>query len=298
MWQNAQTVFLSILLESLPFVLAGVLVSSVIQSMVSQETFLRMIPKRKTLAVVYASLLGLVLPVCDCGAVPVARSLMQKGVPVSAAMAFVLAAPAINPLTMVATYVAFGGSTVMMGLRTVAALSIAVLVGWLFLWLRIEKVKPFPLAPVALSATVPTSGTRFFLIAGVLGHALRELFEVGVFIVAGAAVAAAIQVWFPASILSAVGQHPIGSVGGMMGLGILFSLCAQADAFVARSLAGVSTVGGVFGFLVIGQMIDIRNFLLLPRAFHRKVVILTFFVTFVLTLLLGVMVNYTDLSTT
>ncbi|KIV57991.1 hypothetical protein AM501_21555 [Aneurinibacillus migulanus] len=64
------------------------------------------------------------------------------------------------------------------------------------------------------------------------------------------------------------------------------------DAFIARSLAGASTEGGVLSFLVIGQMIDIRNFLLLPRAFHRRIVVLAFFITFLLTFVLGVFINY------
>ncbi|MEZ4584219.1 MAG: permease [Caldilineaceae bacterium] len=37
------------------------------------------------------------LPVCECGVVPVARRLYEKGLPTSIGVAFLLAAPVINP---------------------------------------------------------------------------------------------------------------------------------------------------------------------------------------------------------
>lgn len=37
-----------------------------------------------------------------------------------------------------------------------------------------------------------------------------------------------------------------------MFLSSILLLCAQADAFVARSLAGLTTTGGIAGFLFIG----------------------------------------------
>jgi uncharacterized membrane protein YraQ (UPF0718 family) len=126
----------------------------------------------------------------------------------------------------------------------------------------------------------------------VIGHAIIEFFEVGGFVVASAAVAAVLQTWVPASVLSPIGKHPIWSVVGMMVLAILFSLCSEADAFVARSLAGLTTSGGVLGFLVIGQMIDMRNLFLLPSVFSRRIVIITFFLAMSLTLCGGILINY------
>lgn len=290
MWQNIQIIFLSIVLESLPFVLLGVVISSLIQEIVSQDKLIRIMPRNKKMAVLYASLLGMIIPVCDCGTVPVARSLMQKGVPVAAAMSFTLAAPVVNPLTMVTTYIAFGMNPDMMWLRVGTTWGIAVLIGWVFLACRIEKVKVLPTARKHLSlahfskdTAVSSEKTPGKVLNRILGHALVEFFEVGIFVVISAMVAAILQTCMPASIVSSVGQHPFWSVIAMMTLAVLLSLCAQADAFVARSLAGMTTTGGLVGFLVIGQMIDIRNFFLLPRAFYIPVVIFTFILSIVLT---------------
>jgi uncharacterized membrane protein YraQ (UPF0718 family) len=309
MWQSAQTIFLSIVLEALPFVVLGVMISSLIQTLVSQERMMSLLPKNGALSVVGASLLGLVLPVCDCGTIPVARSLIRKGVPVSAAMAFTLSAPVINPLTMIATFVAFGFSTTMMWARVAATFGIAVVIGWVLLAAENRRkaadatknavgaaALELPMLETAATTNAPrprrSPGEVF---RHVINHAVIEFFEVGVFVVISAAVAALLQTFMPASVTQAIGDHPVLSVLVMMALAIILSLCSEADAFVARSLASLTTGGGVLGFLVIGQMIDLRNILLLPRVYDRWVVARTFGLAIVLTFAVGVGVNVLDL---
>jgi uncharacterized protein len=298
MWQAAQTIFLSIVLESLPFILFGVLLSSLIQELVSQERMLRLIPKNGILAVFVSSLFGLVLPVCDCGTIPVARSLLRKGVPTSVAMSFTLSAPVVNPLSMIATYVAFGMHSSMMWLRVITSFVISVVIGWTLLSFEKKRSErpimrgfELPLAEIATTRLVPRRRSVSQILSSVIGHAIIEFFEVGGFVVVSAAVAALLQTWVPASVLSPIGKHPIGSVIGMMVLAILLSLCSEADAFVARSLAGLTTSGGVLGFLVIGQMIDMRNLFLLPSVFPRRIVVITLFLAMILTLCGGILIN-------
>jgi uncharacterized protein len=300
MWQNTQTIFLSIILESLPFILIGVIISSVIQELVSQERMLRLMPKNRIAAVFASSLLGLVLPVCDCGTIPVARSLMGKGMPTAAAMTFTLAAPVINPLTLFATYVAFGMNTTMMWMRAGATFSIAVLTGCALLYLeggKRARTHAFQELAVTSAELLPMVETRtrrsvWKVGASVIEHAIIEFFEIGGFVVISAAVAALLQTYMPGSALAMVGEHPVWSVLAMMALAILLSLCSEADAFVARSLAGLTTTGGVLSFLVIGQMIDLRNIMLLPRVFPKPVVRRTYFLVILLTAYAGIMLNF------
>jgi uncharacterized membrane protein YraQ (UPF0718 family) len=303
MWQTAQTLFLSIILEALPFVLLGVIVSSLIQELISRERMLRLLPKNRTLSVVIASLLGLVLPVCDCGTIPVARSFLKKGVPLACAMTFTLAAPVINPITMIATYVAFGLNASMMWSRVAATFGISVLVGWTLLYLERKRPQsvPFrhtapdmelPMLETAATAVPQRRRTPWQVVQGVLNHAIIEFFEVGVFVVLSAFVAAALQTMVPTHVLASVGEHPILSVLAMMLLAVLLSLCSEADAFVARSLSGLTTSGGVLSFLVIGQMIDMRNLFLLPRTFPSWAVRFTYLLVILLTLSVGIAYNF------
>lgn len=310
MWQSAQTIFLSIILEALPFVVLGVMVSSLIQALVSQERMMKLLPKSGALSVVGATFIGMVLPVCDCGTIPVARSLIRKGMPVSAAMAFTLSAPVINPLTMIATFVAFGFNATMMWARVAATFGIAVTIGWVLL--AAENKRKAAGAPALAGASAGPMGLELPMLETaatveetaptprrtprevfkyVINHAVIEFFEVGIFVVISAAVAALLQTFMPASVTQAIGDHPILSVLVMMALAVILSLCSEADAFVARSLASLTTGGGVLSFLVIGQMIDIRNILLLPRVYDKWVIVRTFSLAIVLTFAVGVGVN-------
>jgi len=303
MWQSAQTIFLSIILEALPFVILGVVISSLIQELITREQMLKMLPKNGALKCFTAALLGMILPVCDCGTIPVARSFMRKGVPVSAAMSFTLSAPVVNPLTMVSTYVAFGLNATMMWARVAATFSIAVIIGWALLYSENKKKKEagitndlleLPmLETAAASEVVPVKQKKSFgtVFNNVVGHAIIEFFEVTVFVIISAAVCALLQVFMPGSIVDFIGNNPVLSVALMMILAVMLSLCSEADAFVARSLATLTTGGGVLSFLVIGQMIDTRNILLLPRVYDKWVIVRTFSMAIVLTFIVGVSVN-------
>ncbi len=105
------TIFISILIEALPFVTLGVLISGIIQIFVTEEMIAKIMPKNKVLAVIFASFLGILFPSCECGIVPIVSRLVAKGVPISAGIAFMLTAPIINPVVLFATYIAFGSDT-------------------------------------------------------------------------------------------------------------------------------------------------------------------------------------------
>jgi uncharacterized membrane protein YraQ (UPF0718 family) len=103
------TVFVAIVVQALPFLVLGVLVSGAITALVSPAVLGRLLPRSAVLAVPGAALAGTALPGCECASVPVAGRLTARGVQPAAAVAFMLAAPAVNPIVMVATEVAFPG---------------------------------------------------------------------------------------------------------------------------------------------------------------------------------------------
>ncbi|WP_200758866.1 permease [Effusibacillus dendaii] len=200
-----------------------------------------------------------------------------------------------NTLTMIATYFAFGMNPSMMWTRTAATLGIAVAIGWVLLTIESKRRKlsprerdELPMLEIAATGTPAPRRTVLQVLGAVIEHAVIEFFEVGGFVIISAAVATLLQTVVPISIISPIGQHPVWSVLAMMGLASLLSLCPEADAFVARSLAGLTTSGGVLGFLVIGQMIDMRNIFLFP---HSAVKI-AFCLAIVLPLCVSIWMNY------
>ena len=79
--QQFAIIFLSILLEALPFVLIGTIVSSLIEIFVSREWLTEHLPKKSWFAFLVAGLAGIVFPICECAIVPVMRRLVKKGMP-------------------------------------------------------------------------------------------------------------------------------------------------------------------------------------------------------------------------
>ncbi|NET57851.1 MAG: permease [Symploca sp. SIO2E6] len=129
---NAFTIFLSLLVEAMPFLLLGVLLSSLLLFFVDERKLLAAMPHNPLLASIFGSSIGFLFPVCECGNVPVARRLLLQGAPASMAVGFLLAAPTINPVVIWSTWVAFRDQPEIVWLRVLFSFSIAVIIGWVF----------------------------------------------------------------------------------------------------------------------------------------------------------------------
>jgi uncharacterized membrane protein YraQ (UPF0718 family) len=113
--QTFVTIFLSIFIEAAPFLLAGSMVSGLIEIFVGRDILYRFVPRQPLLAALTGGSMGLLFPVCECGVVPVTRRLYQKGLPMSMGVAFLLAAPVITPVVIASTYAAFGWGPMLWG---------------------------------------------------------------------------------------------------------------------------------------------------------------------------------------
>lgn len=129
---NAFTLFLSLLVEAIPFLLLGVLFSGLLLGFVDERKLVSRIPRNPLLGAFIGSLIGFLFPVCECGNVPVARRLLMQGVPAPVAIGFLLAAPTINPVVIWATWTAFRDQPEIVVLRVVFSLITATIIGWVF----------------------------------------------------------------------------------------------------------------------------------------------------------------------
>ncbi|MFN8457739.1 MAG: permease [Anaerolineae bacterium] len=136
--QTFVTIFLSIFIEAVPFLLAGSLVSGFISVFVDQQLLDRFTPRQPILAALMGASLGLVFPVCECGVVPVTRRLYQKGLPLSMGVAFLMAAPVINPVVFASTYAAFGFGPIFWG-RIGFSFLIAAIMGFIFSFAKPQR---------------------------------------------------------------------------------------------------------------------------------------------------------------
>jgi uncharacterized protein len=271
---NLNTIFLSILIEALPFVLIGVLIAGIIQIFVTEEHIQRWIPRNKVMAVIMSCIVGALFPACECGIVPIVRRLISKGVPIHAAMGFMLTGPLINPIVIASTYMAFGNDFKIAGLRMglgfLIAIMVSLAVSLLFKGNQLKASISMESSHSYKHAEKESFSNRFW---SMLTHSIDEFFDMAKFLVMGAFLAAFVQTYMPAKALLETGDGPVTSLLVMMGLAYVLSLCSEADAFIGASFSSIFPTSSILGFLIFGPMIDLKNTLMMLSVFRFKFVI-------------------------
>jgi uncharacterized membrane protein YraQ (UPF0718 family) len=277
------TVFTAVVVQGVPFLLLGTLVSAAIGAFVPERVFSRLLPRNPALAVPVAGAAGVVLPGCECASVPVAGSLMRRGVAPAAALAFLLSAPAINPVVLVATSLAFPGQPLMVAARFAASLLTAVVMGWLWArfgreeWLRLPTARP-----------AGADGSRGHAFAAGLQH---DFLHAGGFLVLGSAAAATFNMAVPRSLLDVFTGSAWLAVPLLALLAVVLCVCSEADAFVAASLSGFSPTARL-AFMVVGPMVDLKLVALQAGTFGRGFAVRFSSVTWVVALVSSVLVGW------
>lgn len=292
------TIFLGIFIEALPFLLLGTLASGLVEEFLKPDTVGRWMPHTRLGSALSGALLGLAFPVCECGVVPLTRRLFRKGLPVSVGVAFLLAAPVINPVVIASTYAAFGWGPVLLG-RVALSLFIATTVGLIFGLaphpMRLLHFSAWPTTPDGDGATLSNAATAHSSLPTRLVHALSvasdEFFEMGRYLVLGSLLAAAMQTVVPQSALLAVGRGPLSSAAAMLALAFTLSVCSTVDAFLALAFVNLFTTGSILGFLVFGPMVDVKSVLMFLSVFHRRVALYLVLLPLMMTLFIVVVVN-------
>ncbi|RCW42332.1 hypothetical protein DFP97_11756 [Paenibacillus prosopidis] len=271
------TIFISMVMEAIPFVLVGVLISGLIQTFVKENWIARIMPKNRFLATIFGCGVGILFPSCECGIVPITRRLINKGMPLHAGIAFMLTGPIINPIVLFSTYIAFGNDWKMVGIRAGLAVAVAftvsVILSFMFKELPFRSYEPQVAAALEPSTAHLTKRVSLqSRLYEIIVHAIDEFFSVGKYLVLGAFIAACMQTFVPTSYLLHLGSNPLTSSLVMIALAFVISLCSEADAFIAASFRSTFTVGSLSAFLVFGPMIDIKNTLMLLGTYRGKFV--------------------------
>lgn len=296
--QTYVTTFLGIFIEAAPFLLLGSIASGVIAIFITADDIARVIPRNPILATVMGALLGMIFPVCECGVVPVVRRLYQKGLPISAGIAFLLGAPVLNPVVIASTYAAFGFSTIFWS-RLGFTFLVAVAIGLVFSaqpsLLRV--LRPSTLAPIMGGSTefIPSSTIKVDTFADRLQRsfstAADEFFDMGRYLVVGSLIATTLQTMVPQQLLVSIGSSPVTSVVALCLLAFVLSVCSTVDAFLALSFVNTFTSGSIITFLIFGPMVDIKSTLMFLGVFRRRVVLYLVLLPFLAAITIGLVIN-------
>ena len=287
--QDVLTLAISLLIESLPFIILGIGLSIVVQVFVPETWLVSWLPKNPFARRAVVSLFGIFLPVCECGNVPLARGLMGRGYSVGDSMTFLLAAPIVNPVTIITTHQAFGFDDGILVARLLAGYAIANLLGWL---LSLHP-KPESLLTVKFQRECKLSAGH---------HEHSKLHRVGTMFVSestalmpalmlGALIAGAIQVGVSREVLITLGTDPIISVFAMLVLAFVISVCANVDAFFILPFAQTFLPGSIVAFLVFGPLIDIKMVALMRTTYTGRTIAMVAAVVGLCALALGMVMN-------
>ncbi|MBX0298547.1 permease [Cryobacterium sp. 1639] len=299
--QDTVTLALSVIIESAPFVFLGILLSTVVQVWLPHGFLLRFLPRQPILRRAAISLLGMFFPVCECGNVPLARGFMVGGFTVPESITFLLAAPILNPITIITTHQAFGFGDGILITRIVAGFVIANVIGWLY------SRHPDPdslLTPsFAASCARPTGagadhdhahdhGRPQSKVQTSVDLFARETAVIMPALFVGSLVAALTQVFVPRSVLLALGSNPVWSVLAMMALAFIVAVCSNVDAFFVLSFGNTFMPGGIAAFLTFGAMIDVKMLALMRTTFTTRTLVQITALVALMSAAAGLLLNY------
>ena len=314
---TAWALFQGLLIEALPFLLIGVLISAAARWCAPGGQWLRRLPSHPVLGPLSGAALGFALPACECGNVPVARQLLVGGAPLGAALGFLFAAPVLNPIVLASTWAAFPNQPWLLLARPLGAVLVAV---GLALLLRLvpeaellqgdllaERRLALPLSEVSLlerrggvlgggvlggGALAAATGTpRRPSLAELFRHGGQEFLNLALLLVLGCLLAALVQTFVPRTWLLTVGGAPTLSILALMLLAMVVSVCSSVDAFLALSFAAQVTPGALLAFLLLGPVIDLKLVGLLGLLLRPRGLLLTIAGAGLLVLLIGQWIN-------
>lgn len=272
---DASLILISLLIQGIPFLLLGALVGGFVTAWVPLTSLLRGWPKHPALSAFSGAFFALLLPACDCAVVPIVRRLVQKGVPLSAGIAYMLAAPTLNPICLISTYLAFrfGSPWHMLALRAGGSLLLAITMGMIA-----SRFPPRFLlkGEILLSSAIEAesapwmqlkSGAGIFQrrAATTLAVGLTDFLNVTTLYVLGALCSALLQTFLPLGKMLAT--HGALSIPMAMLLAFLLSLCSSADAFVVNAFAALG-LAGQLAFLWLGPIYNLRVLFLYRNIFQ------------------------------
>ncbi|WP_038158609.1 permease [Verrucomicrobium sp. BvORR106] len=274
--------FLSILFEGAPYILVGTLLSGLIDAFLPAKLLERVLPKNRVLSTLAAGFLGLVFPVCECAVVPVVRRLVQKGLPISCGITYLLSAPIINPIVIASTLTAFKefqmggvfgiGNATMTLSRITLGYAVAVIVGLVLIRKKPEDVLVDSVVRgIGKGAAAANGAPQSFdaKLTHAMRTAMRDFLDTAMYFTIGVIITAAFNTQVDQSRITAVAGNELFAVPTLMGLAFALALCSTSDAFIAAPMDSFSNAAKL-AFLVFGPMLDVKLVFMYSSVFRRK----------------------------
>lgn len=282
--------WLALALETAPVLLLAYLSAGLLHAFFSDTSASWLRRGRPFTQALRGMAFGLPLPVCSCGIIPIYQSLIERRVPATAAMAFLVATPELGFDAVLLTIPLLGTDFTVA--RLVAAAVVALVVGWVVgsiaekQTLAVAEIKPI------ISTATPLVTWQQKLISGVRIGFGDLVDKTGPWILFGLTVAALLVPHLDLDFLRSTPPGLDVLLFALIGMPTYVCASGATPLVAALVLKGVSP-GAALAFLLAGPATNVVTFGVLSRL-HGWRVAITFGALIVgLAVALGLIVNWT-----
>jgi len=245
--------------------------------------------------------LAALLPVCSCGVIPIAKTMIERGgAGARDGLVFLATAPLLSPIIISLAFTLLGGSYLV--LRVVSSLVVALAVALL--------VRPFlsspaeaPRAPSTARATgattpgaastpSPACATAPGAGGSVLLAAWRMLTSLIRYVLFGVVLGSLFTAALPADYVGAILQSGVVSMAAVVVVGVPINMCAGEEILLSAPLSGMGlTMGHALAFALASTGICMSSVPLLLNVLGRRATLVMVAIYLVVPFLIGLIVN-------
>ncbi|KPJ96567.1 MAG: hypothetical protein AMJ53_00310 [Gammaproteobacteria bacterium SG8_11] len=261
-----------LLLEMAPYLLFGFFVAGVLHLLLPKNKVSKHLAKGDTKSVVKAALLGIPLPLCSCGVIPVAAHLKKQGANKGPLQSFLVSTPTTGVDSILATYSLLG--ILFAVVRPVAALFSGLMAGIIAnnstKSAPVQQVRTFE-CPICPDKTPHTHSWREKIVH-MFRYAFFELIEdIGTWIVLGIVIGGVISYFVPAEFIHKYLGNPFLAYPLMLLIGIPMYVCATGSIpMVAPLILKGMTPGAGLVFLFAGPATNTATLSFVAGEMGRK----------------------------
>jgi uncharacterized membrane protein YraQ (UPF0718 family) len=283
-----------LLIEMAPWLLIGFFFAGLIYVFLPQERVTQHLGRSNILSVFKAALIGIPLPLCSCGVVPVVTSLRKQGASKGACLSFLISTPTSGVDSILATYSLLG--LIFTIYRVIASFITGLFSG--FMANILEKGNTAESIEITEACkmchdTTPHTHTFSDKIKTMFSYGFGELVEdIGKWLIIGILIGGLIMYFIPEGFI----QNYLGagflSMLVMLAVGIPLYVCASGSIPIAAALMlkGLSP-GGALVFLIAGPATNAVTITVISKYMGKKITVLYLLSIAVASILLGLLLN-------
>ncbi|CAM2069035.1 Permease [Sulfidibacter corallicola] len=281
--------FVDLARESAPALLLAYVLAGIVSAFMP-DSYVKWIKKGRSLGQsMRGMLVGLPLPVCSCGVVPLYHTLIRKGAPPTAAMAFLIATPELGLDAVLLSLPLLGGEMTLT--RVLAAALVALVVGVVVGRMAPVLDPPAPKKSCCNGSDHQPAPTMMEKLRGGLKEGLCDLVDhTGPWILVGLLIAAVANPLLSNGMLSGLPDGLEIPIFALLGMPV-YVCAAGATPLIAVFLMNGVSPGAALAFLLTGPATNVTTFGVLRQLHGKKAAFLFGLVTLTITVALGFLTN-------